>query len=150
MRSLLLLAHLSGVIVWIGGMFFAHVCLRPVATAQFATPQRLPLLAGVLGRFFKIVTLAIALILASGLARLLSVGFANAPPHWHLMFASGLVMSLVFALIYLRHYPRLQAGVAAQDWPAAGAAMNHIRQLVLVNLILGGLTVVLATVGIPG
>ena len=42
MRSILLLLHLSGVIVWVGGMFFAHFCLRPVAALQLPPPQRLP------------------------------------------------------------------------------------------------------------
>jgi uncharacterized membrane protein len=52
MNRLLVLIHLLAVIVWIGGMFFAHVCLRPVAAAQLQPPQRLPLLAAILGRFF--------------------------------------------------------------------------------------------------
>jgi uncharacterized membrane protein len=147
MRSTLLFLHLAGVIVWVGGMFFAHFCLRPVAAEQLPPPQRLPLLAGVLGRFFRIVAVAIGLILLSGLGRMLAVGFGNAPVHWHVMFSLGLVMTIIFVDIALRHFVRLQAGVAAQDWPAAGAAMNRIRPLVFTNLLLGALTVLLATLG---
>ena len=148
MRSTLLFLHLTGVIVWIGGMFFAHFCLRPVAAEQLPPPQRLPLLAGVLGRFFRIVAVAIALILLSGIARMLNVGFANAPLHWHVMLSSGLVMTIIFVDIALRHLVRLQAGVAAQDWPAAGAAMNAIRQRVALNLGLGVATVAIACFGV--
>ncbi|MBS1144014.1 MAG: hypothetical protein H6R14_1420 [Proteobacteria bacterium] len=148
MRATLLFLHLAGVIVWVGGMFFAHFCLRPVAAEQLPLPQRLPLLAGVLGRFFKVVAVAIALILLSGIARLLNVGFAAAPLSWHLMLSSGLVMTAIFAIISLRDYPRLRAGVAAQDWPAAGAAMNAIRQRVAINLALGVATVAIACFGL--
>jgi uncharacterized membrane protein len=147
MRSTLLFLHLAGVIIWIGGMFFAHFCLRPVVAEQLPPPQRLPLLAGVLGRFFTWVAAAIALILLSGIGRMLNVGFASAPLHWHVMLSSGLVMVVIFAIITLRDFPKLKAGVAAQDWPTAGAAMNTIRQRVAINLGLGVTTVAIACFG---
>jgi uncharacterized membrane protein len=147
MKSLFHLLHIAGVIVWIGGMFFAHVCLRPVAAEQLQPPQRLPLLAAVLGRFFAAVAISIVAILASGLAIMLPLGMGNAPIHWHIMLTSGLVMTGIFAYIALVFHPRLKRGVAAQDWPAAGAAMNRIRGLVLTNLILGATTVALAILG---
>jgi uncharacterized membrane protein len=147
MHALLVFIHLAGVIVWVGGMFFAHFCLRPVAAAQLPPPQRLPLLAGVLGRFFPAVAIAVVAILGSGLALMLGAGFARAPLHWHLMMTIGLAMAAIFAVIYLSLFRRLRAGVAATDWPAAGAAMNRIRQLVALNLALGALTVTVATLG---
>ncbi|MBS1160453.1 MAG: Phosphoribosylcarboxyaminoimidazole mutase [Proteobacteria bacterium] len=147
MRPFLLFLHLAGVIVWLGGMFFAHFCLRPVAAEQLPPAQRLPLLAAVLGRFFVAVALAIVLILLSGFASLKITGFALAPLHWHVMSGLGVLMAGIFAAIYFRFYPRLVAGVAAEDWPAAGTAMNRIRQLVATNLLLGGLTLAVATLG---
>ncbi len=147
MRSFLLLLHLSGVIIWVGGMFFAHFCLRPVAMAQLQPPQRLPLLAAVLGRFFKAVAANVIVILLSGFASLAVTGFAQAPLHWHVMAGLGLLMSVIFGLIYFLYFPRLRAGVAMQDWPLAGAAMNRIRVLVMSNLFLGALTIVVATLG---
>mgnify|MGYP001163349413 FL=1 len=147
MRAFLLLLHLSGVIIWVGGMFFAHFCLRPVAAAQLPPPPRLPFLAAVLGRFFRVVAVAVVAILVSGFARMLAVGFAQAPLHWHMMSGLGLLMAVIFALIYLLYYPRLKAAVAASDWPVAGAAMNHIRLLVATNLALGGVTLLVATLG---
>lgn len=147
MRSFLLFLHLAGVIIWVGGMFFAHFFLRPAAAAQLQPPQRLPLLAAILGNFFKVVTLGIIAILVSGFGTLGSTGFANAPLHWHIMSGIGLLMTAIFALIYLFYYPQLKSGVTAQEWPKAGAAMNRIRVLVLTNLSLGGLTLVVATLG---
>lgn len=147
MHSFLLLLHLAGVVVWVGGMFFAQFCLRPVAALQLPPPQRLPLLAAVLGRFFTAVAVSIVAIVVSGFASMLMTGFARAPVHWHVMSAIGLVMAAIFGVIYFLHFPRLKAGVAIQDWPAAGAAMNRIRLLVAANLILGGVTICVATLG---
>ena len=147
MNSLLHFLHLAGVIIWIGGMIFAHFCLRPEAATQLQPPQRLPLLAAVLGRFFTLVTVSIAVILISGLTIMLPIGMANAPLHWHMMLTFGLLMILVFAIIVLYHFPRLKAGVANQNWPAAGAAMNSIRKLVATNLTLGIATTAVATLG---
>jgi uncharacterized membrane protein len=143
----LLLIHLLGVIVWIGGMFFAHVCLRPVAAVQLPPPQRLPLLAAVLGRFFTAVACAIVAILATGFIRFTQLQGAPIPWHWHAMSGIGSAMVVIFLLIVLRLYPRLKAAVAAQAWPDGGKAMDNIRKLVLVNLVLGVITVFVALLG---
>ena len=54
LHHLLLFVHLAGVIVWVGGMSFAHFCLRPAALA-LPPAQRLALWSGVFGRFFPLV-----------------------------------------------------------------------------------------------
>lgn len=146
MNRVLVLLHLAAVIVWIGGMFFAHFCLRPVAAAQLQPPQRLPLLAAVLGRFFVVVGAALVLLWGSGLLRFAQVG-AAIPWHWHAMLGLAIVMTVIFGLIVLRFHRRMLAAITIQDWPAAGKAMNPIRQLVLANLILGFLTVAVAVLG---
>lgn len=143
----LVLIHLLGVILWLGGMFFAHVCLRPVAAAQLPPPQRLPLLAAVLGRFFIAVAIAIAAILVSGFLLMSGLQGAPVPWHWHVMSGIGSAMTAIFLLIVLRFYPRLKAAVVAQAWPDGGKAMDGIRKLVLVNLILGIITVIVALLG---
>lgn len=142
-----LLIHLLGVIVWIGGMFFAHVCLRPVAVAQLPPPQRLPLLAAVLGRFFVAVGVAVVAILVTGVLRMAELHGMPLPWHWHAMSGIGTAMIAIYLLIVLRFYPRLKAAVVAQTWPEAGRAMDTIRKLVLVNLVLGLVTVAVALLG---
>ncbi|NTV95532.1 MAG: hypothetical protein HGA75_08965, partial [Thiobacillus sp.] len=47
--KLLYLSHVLATVVWVGGMFFAHQCLRPVVLAQLEPPQRLRLWDGVFG-----------------------------------------------------------------------------------------------------
>ena len=57
--------HVLAIVVWIGGMVFAHFFLRP-ALAQLEPPVRLRLMHEVLGRFFKAVLVASLLTLVSG------------------------------------------------------------------------------------
>lgn len=134
-------------IVWLGGMFFAHVCLRPAVAAQLPPPQRLPLLAAVLARFFVAVGFALLLLWGSGLLRYTQIG-AAAPWSWNLMAGIATVMTLLFGRIVVRFRPRLVVAVAAQDWPAAAAAMKGIGHLVLVNLVLGFVTLAIAVLGV--
>lgn len=143
----LLLVHLAGVIVWVGGMAFAHFCLRPSAL-QLPPAQRLTLWHGVFGRFFPMVWVAAAAIVLSGSAMLIEVGFGQAPRSWHMMAGVGLVMMAIFASIWFGPWQAFKAAVAAESWAQGAQALNAIRQRVTVNLVLGTLTVVLATVGL--
>ncbi|QDX80270.1 hypothetical protein B9N43_02720 [Denitratisoma sp. DHT3] len=147
LQAITLFLHVSGVVVWVGGMFFAYVCLRPAAVEVLEPPQRLRLWRAVFGRFFAWVWAAVALILVSGLVRLVEVGFAAAPLNWHLMLAVGLAMMAIFAHVYFAPYRALKRAIAAADWPAGAAALNRIRRLVGLNLVLAGVTIAIATLG---
>lgn len=144
LRQLLILLHLAGAIAWIGGMFFAHFCLRPAALEVLEPPKRLPLWSATFARFLPYMAVAVLVILATGFALLLEVGFRQAPLGWHAMLALGLAMAAVFARVYLSLFPRLRGHCAAADWPAAAAVLNGIRRLVTLNLVLGVCTVVAA------
>ena len=52
--------HVLSIIVWVGGMVFAHFFLRP-AIARLEPPVRLRLMHEVLGRFFKAVLVGLRL-----------------------------------------------------------------------------------------
>jgi len=137
--------HVTGVVVWVGGMFFAHMALRPAAVA-LPPPTRLPLLASTLARFFRWAGVAIALVLASGAWMTVERGgFRAVGADVHAMTAVGLVMTLVYAYIAAVPYRALRAAVAATQWEAGGAAMATIRRLVALNLALGLITIAIAT-----
>lgn len=146
-HHLMLFLHLVGVVVWVGGMAFAYLCLRPAA-AVLPPAQRFPLWAGALARFFPLVWIAVALIVASGGWMLYEVGFARAPIAWHLMLVTGAVMIAVFMMIWRGPWRELRKAVAADDWAAASFAMNRIRQRVGFNLVLGLVTIAIATLGL--
>ena len=100
-------------------------------------PKRLPLWTATFARFLPYMSVAVAVLLASGFALLLAVGFRNAPIGWHVMMTLGLIMAAVFGYVYAVLFPRLRAHCAASAWPAAAQALNGIRQMVALNLVLG-------------
>lgn len=137
--------HILGFTVWIGGMFFAYMCLRPVAGTVLEAPQRLQLWNGVLGKFFFWVWVAVALILGSGLHMMALIG--KPPVYVTLMFVLGIAMMLIFAHVFFAPYKRLKRAVAAQDWQTGGAALGQIRMLVGINLVLGLITICVGALG---
>ena len=134
--------HLLAVVIWVGGMFFAHVCLRP-ALAALDPPVRLRLMHAVLTRFFAVVGVVVLVVLATGLWMVAQTSAGGALPlGWTVMAVLGLVMMAVFGHIRFALFKRLDRAVAAQDWPAGGAALAKIRQAVLLNLFFGGVVIV--------
>ncbi len=134
--------HLLSAMLWIGGMAFAHFALRPAAAATLAPPQRLPLMSAALGRFLKLVSVAIAVLLLTGLHMIFARGgFEAARAGVLAMFGGGVAMMAIFGHIAFAGYPRLRRCVAEEKWPAAAEQLNVIRRLVEVNLVLGVLIV---------
>lgn len=142
--ALLKAVHVLAVLLWVGGMAFAHFFLRPSLTV-LEPPQRLALMHAVLGRFFRAVLWATAAVLLTGfwmLGRVARQFHAMDAPivwpwTWWLMAVVGVVMVGIFGHIRVVRWPRMDRAVRAGDWPAAGAALAGIRQWVAVNLALG-------------
>ena len=144
-----LLLHVLAVVIWVGGMFFAYMCLRPVAAGQLEPPARLTLWSGVFARFFPWVFASVAIILATGLWMVYAVlgGFAVTGLYINLMFWLGLVMMLIFLHVYFAPYRRLRVAVEQADWPAGGKQLALIRMLVGINTTLGLLVIAIASGG---
>lgn len=138
--------HLAAGIIWLGGMALIILALRPVVIVQMAPPARLVLMSAVLKRFFAMVWLSIALLLASGFWMLSMSNMALAPKGWHAMSSLGLLMCLIFTYIWLVPFRRLQAALQVSDWPTAGKALGQIQTLVLANFALGWLAVLAVVV----
>ena len=141
--------HLLAALVWVGGMFFAHLALRPAAAAVLEPPLRLTLWEGVLRRFFRWVWGAVAVLLVTGYGIVFVVygGFAATRPFVHLMSAGGLLMVALFAWVYFVPFARMGRAIADQDWPAAARQQGRIRTVVAVNLALGLATSVVGVAG---
>ena len=144
------LLHILAIVVWIGGMVFAHFFLRPAAMS-LEPPLRIRLMHGALQRFFAAVLLAIAVVLATGLWMIgrtaketVQAGLAfNMPLDWTIMATLGIVMMAIFGHIRFALFKRLSKAVAASDWPAGGAALASIRTWVGINLAIGVVIIVL-------
>ncbi len=146
--SLALAFHVLGAVVWVGGMFAAYVCLRPAAGA-LEPPQRLQLWRNFFAKFFPWVWVSVLLLLGSGYYMLLTTfgGFKGAPLYIHIMQGIGLLMVALFAWLFHGPWLKFKRAVDAKDWPAAGAQLNDIRQIIMINLPLGLIVVVIGGSG---
>jgi uncharacterized membrane protein len=140
--------HLLAVIIWVGGMFFAYMALRPAA-ARLEPPVRLALWARVFERFFPWVWLAVAVLLLSGFWMIFGVlgGMAHVGVPVHVMMGLGIVMMLIFFHIYSAPFRRLKQAVAQADWAAGAGKLNQIRILIGINLVLSLVIVCVACAG---
>ena len=145
------LAHVLSIIVWIGGMVFAHAFLRPAVQA-LEPPERVRLMHDVLARFLNAVSVAVVVVLGSGIWMIGNVarqaaqtgGKFSMPLGWTVMATLGLVMIAIFGHIRFALFKRLQRAVAAGNWPDGGQALGAIRTWVAVNLALGMVVVAIA------
>jgi uncharacterized membrane protein len=146
--TIALILHILSAVVWVGGMFFALIVLRP-AIAALEPGARLDLWLRVFGRFFAWVFAAIALLLASGYAMIFGVyaGFRGIGLHIHVMQATGIIMMLLFFHLYFAPWRRFQAALARRDPAAAASQLGQIRAIVTINLLLGLVTVAVGSSG---
>lgn len=140
--------HLLGAVVWVGGMFFALLVLRS-SLAVLEPPQRLALHGQVFRRFFLIIWHAMPIVILTGygLVFLGFGGFKGTPWTVHVMHLSGLVMAVIFGVIFFGPWAALRAALTSDNRPAAAASVDRIRKLIAVNLALGLLTIVVAGIG---
>jgi uncharacterized membrane protein len=146
--ALLVALHALAAVIWVGGMFFAYMVLRPSA-GPLEPPLRLTLWRRVFGRFFPWVWASIVTLLASGygLVFLHFGGFAGVGVHVHIMQATGILMMLLFLHLFFGPWRRFGEAVDKQAFPLAAQKLNQIRQIVAINLVLGLLTVVAGASG---
>ena len=137
--ALLYTLHLLAATIWVGGMFFAWMILRPAVGVVLQAPERLGLWAEVFPRFFQWVWGAVIVLPVTGIGmlHLRFSGFETAPVYVHLMIGLFLAMLALFLRICLLQVPQLRRAVAEQNWSAGGAALGHIRRQVGLNLLLG-------------
>ena len=141
--------HLLAVVVWVGGMFFAYMALRPVAAALLEPPLRLPLWSQTFARFFPWVWVAVILLPVTGYWMILNIfgGFSNLALYIHIMQAVGIGMILIFLHVYFAPYRRMRKAVLTNDFALAGKQLATIRKLIGLNLILGLVLIVVASSG---
>ena len=149
LASFAIVLHILSAVLWVGGMFFAHQVLRPVAVQQFEPPQRLKLWTQVFRRFFPWVWVCIVLLLLSGYWMVFRLfgGMSGIGLHIHIMQALGWLMILMYMHLYFAPFRRLKEAVITEQWPEAGKRLNQIRLIVGINLVLGLVVIAIAAGG---
>ena len=148
-NTLSLVLHLLSAVVWVGGMFFAYMFLRPVAAMQLEPPARLQLWVGVFQKFFPFVWLSILFLPLTGYMMIFDIwgSMAATPLYVHIMNGLGLVMILIYLHVYFAPFKRLKEAVAKQDWPEGGRNLNIIRKMVGINTLIGLITIIVVSAG---
>ncbi|MBV7553348.1 CopD family protein [Pseudomonas sp. PDM28] len=144
--SLIYSLHVLAALVWVGGMFFAWMVLRPAAITALEGPARLKLWVEVFQGFFRWVWVAVVLLPVSGVGMLHMHfnGFEAAPRYVQVMMGLYVVMTALFIRIQALMLPELRTAVAEQDWPAGAGVLGRIRRLVGINLLVGLAVVAIA------
>ena len=148
-NSISLILHILSAVIWVGGMLFAHMFLRPVAAAQLEPPVRLPLWVGVFKRFFPFVWLSIMFLPLTGYLMIFSIwgSMGSAPLYVHIMNGLGIVMILIYLHVYFAPFKRLKDAVINQDWQEGGKNLNMIRKMVGINMTVGVVVIIVASAG---
>ncbi len=136
--ALVKLVHLLSIVIWVGGMFFAYMVLRPSAASILQPPERLTLWNDVFRRLFKWVWLTSIGVVLSGLLMIHLLGGMGAVAlPIHIMMLLGIVMLGIYTYVFFGQYRPFSHAVAAQDWKQAGTILATIRKLIHANLMIG-------------
>jgi len=141
MYNTIVLIHLAAAILWMGGMGFMLLALRPAVLALDG-PVRAKLMLTVWRRFFTVVGISIVVLLLTGVhlyATAMQVGAAT--PGKHLMVGIGLLMFLLFGHMVFAGYRKYARALAAADTTSAQRAAASIHAVVLINFGLGWLAI---------
>ena len=131
--------HMLASIIWVGGMFFAYMFLRPVAAEILEPPIRLQLWSAVFARFFKWVWPIVILLPVTGYLMIFKNwdGFRFVTMDIHLMHAIGLLMVLLFLHLFFSPYRRMNEALQDNNIEEAARRLGQIRGIVAINMTLG-------------
>ena len=149
MNAIAIVLHLLSAVIWVGGMFFAYIILRPAAASALQPPERLTLWVQTFKRFFPWVWISIILLPATGYWLVFDVynGLSSAPKSVNIMQGLGIVMILLYLHVYFAPFQRLCKAVDHADWAAGGKHLATIRMLVAINMSLGLIVIAIAGAG---
>jgi uncharacterized membrane protein len=144
-----LVLHILAAVIWVGGMFFAYMALRPAMGATLDPESRPRLWLHTLDRFFRWVWGCVAVLLITGLWMVFGVygGMGSTGAYVHTMLALGLVMMALFAHVYFAPFRRLRQAVTVRHNADAAFQIGQIRRIVGINLLLGLLVISIAAAG---
>lgn len=149
LMTVLLALHVVAATIWIGGMFFAYVVLRPSVAGIEPASERPKLWRRVFDRFFLFVSISVVTLLVTGYAIIFVHygGFAGTGGHIHIMNALGLIMFAAYGHLRFAAWPKFRNAVDDEDFETAGRRLDLIRKIVAMNLGLGWVTIIVAVTG---
>jgi uncharacterized membrane protein len=74
-------------------------------------------------------------------------GMGEVGPHVHIMLLLGIIMMLMFLHVFFAPHKKLGRAVENQDWETGAKALNQIRLLISINLVLGLIVTFIGSAG---
>lgn len=138
--SVLHTLHVLGAVVWVGGLFFLLLIMRP-AISGLDPAQRVDVYRAAFHRFLRMLWVVIPGMLITGYVMMFGEfgGFTDGRWNLHLMHMLGLGMAALFMTIWFGPYQAFRRG--------QGRAIDLIRPLLVTSLLLGLATIIVATTG---
>ena len=147
--ALIFWLHILAAVVWIGGMAFNLLVVRP-SMGVVDLPQRLKLADGILRRFIPVVWISVGLLVFTGLLMtlkrvaslevLLKTGYGN------VLILKLILVAVMISIVVLIRYsllPRFESLIDSQS-SDLNKVLRQMVTLVKVNLALGVLVLLLA------
>lgn len=147
MTTLFISIHIISAVLWVGGMFFSLLVLRPTAVELFDPPNRLNLWRSVFTRFFPWVWGFVIALPVSGYAFMAQFGFDSFGYHVKIMQVLGFIMIFVYLHVFFAPYKRLRRFLDGGQIQEAAKQLNQIRILITVNLVLGLIVIIVGASG---
>jgi uncharacterized membrane protein len=147
--AIAIVLHIIAINIWVGGTFFTVVVLNPPMT-QLDASRQLPLADRVFRRFFTLIWLVMPVLIGTGGWMIYAIygGLAATPVHVKIMALLGISMSVTFLLIFFGPYRRYQQSRQHADQQATSLSMmTYIRQLNILNMLLGICVVIVIGAG---
>lgn len=141
--------HILSAVIWVGGMFFAYMFLRPAAASTLEPPLRLTLWVDVFKKFFPFVWVSVILLPLTGYLMIFDIwkSMAATPLFVHIMNGLGIIMILIYMHVYFAPFKRLKEAVIKGDWPEGGRNLNIIRKMVGINTVIGLIVIIVVSAG---
>jgi uncharacterized membrane protein len=149
MIAIALALHLVSAVIWVGGMFYAYMILRPAAASLLEPPVRLQLWSSVFHSFFKWVWGIIIVIPATGYLMIFKNwdGFKFVTMDIHIMHGIGILMILLYLHLYFGPYRRMNEALESNNIEEAARRLGQIRGVVAINMTLGLIVTIVASAG---
>ena len=148
LNAVAIVIHLVAINIWVGGMFFIIMVLGKVVST-LEMPEQQAFWQHILKRFFYWVWLAVIILLASGTGMIFYRygGLTTTPVYVLVMATFGILMALVFFIIYFIFYQNFQRELQAGNLDACNNQLVAIRYLGIVNMILGFCVIIVIGAG---
>jgi len=137
--SLILFLHVISAIIWVGGMIAIRLAVHPALQNIEEAKVKMARTLEILRNFFSIVTIAVALIIATAVIMSMALGFKGTPLSAvvHVKEAIWLIMTINFGIMVYRRNKAERAFLSGATQEAKELLAPLAKFMIPINIVLG-------------